>query len=80
MAQIQFDDTYTGPRWTYGSQLRPFTSLFGYQDFIIGLDRRHPEFPTFGTMQTTEPVSMSKAQGWDLILVNHTQGETINVL
>jgi len=75
MKPIVYDDTYTGPRWTYGAQLRPFLSIFGYQDFIIWSDRPHPDFPTFGTMQTTEPIPSRAAEGWGLILLNHTQGD-----
>ena len=27
---MNYSDTYTGQRWTYGSKFRPFLSLFGY--------------------------------------------------
>lgn len=41
---LTFDDTYTGPRWTYGLHYRPA----GYGSVppgrIIGADRAHPRY------------------------------------
>ena len=68
---LVFNDTYTGPRWTYGSQLRPFMSLFGYFDgWILFSEGEHPAFATFGTFQTYNPIPPETARRWNLVLID----------
>ena len=67
---MTYSDTYTGPRWTYGSTLRPFLSIWGYFDgWILLSDKPHPDYPTFGTIQTSKPIPDETARHWDLILI-----------
>jgi hypothetical protein len=74
---MQFDDTYTGPRWTYGSIWRPFTNLMNYfNGLIIWSDRPSADYPTFGTMQTWKPIPAETAQGWGMVLLAEPEGET----
>jgi hypothetical protein len=74
---IKFDDTYTGPRWTYGSIWRPFTNMFSYFDgFIIWSDKPSSQYPTFGTMQTWKPIPHESAEGWGMILITQPQEVT----
>lgn len=66
---MNYSDTYTGTRWTYGSKLRPFLSIWNYFDgWILFSDEQNPDFP-FGTMQTSKPIPPATAQRWDLILI-----------
>jgi len=45
-----FDDEYTGPRWTYGLSLRPFSGAGVPKGFIVFSHRDHPRF-RHGTIQ-----------------------------
>ena len=45
-----FDDTYTGPRWTYGCSYRPPGYAQIPDGWLIGSDRPHPDFE-HGTIQ-----------------------------
>ena len=40
-----FDDTYTGPRWTYGLTYRPLASAQVPDGWILWSERNHPDFP-----------------------------------
>jgi hypothetical protein len=74
---MNYDDTYTGPRWTYGSIWRPFTNMFGYFDgFILWSDKPSADYPTFGTMQTCKPIPPESAANWGMILIAQPEIET----
>jgi hypothetical protein len=62
---IEFDDTYTGPRWTYGLQFRPIASSHIPDGWIIGSDRPNPEY-NHGTVQYPRQLSDDEVQSFQL--------------
>lgn len=75
---MKFDDTYTGPRWTYGSIWRPFTHMFhAFDGFILWSDKPSSDYHTFGTMQTCKPIPAEQAATWGMILISQPQEVTV---
>ena len=60
-----FDETYSGPRWTYGLTYRPL----GYSNvppgWIIGSDRKHSQF-RYGTVDYPYLLADGLAHSFDL--------------
>ena len=67
-----FDDTYTGPRWTYALLLRPFSSYNLPKEsegtIILWSNKPHPDY-FHGTFQTSAPISETLCRHFDLVLV-----------
>ena len=70
MAEILFDDSYKGPRFTYGLQYRPLTGIGNVPDgFIIFSDRPHPDFKNFGTVDYPRELTQAEINGFQLVRV-----------
>jgi hypothetical protein len=59
---------YQGARWRYGSLYRPHMNLW-WNHWIIWSDLPSADFPTFGTMDSSEPIHPEQAERWGLVLV-----------
>ena len=74
----KFDDTYTGPRWTYGSLHRPHMQC-GYSNkekWIIYSDKVSVDFPAHGTAQTWQEIAPKEAERFGLVLLERIPGAT----
>ena len=60
-----FDDTYTGPRWTYAPLHRPAVSAHLPPGWIIWSDRPHPKY-TFGTIDFPAPLDQHMIDAYQL--------------
>jgi hypothetical protein len=72
-ADLLYDDTYRGPRYTYGLRYRPLGYAQVPPGWIIRSDRPHPEYP-HGTVDYPRPLSPEEARGYELTLVAETAG------
>jgi hypothetical protein len=63
-----YDDTYTGPRWTYGLTSRPLGYARVPTGWIISSDRPHPRY-RFATVDFPIPVPPEQAERFGLELV-----------
>jgi hypothetical protein len=63
-----FDDTYTGPRWTYGLSLRPLGYARVPDGWIVSSDRPHPRY-AHGTVDYPHPLDERQARQMDLELI-----------
>lgn len=72
--RLLFDDTYTGPRWTYGLQYRPITTGSVPSGFIIYSNHADPRF-AFGTLQYPRPLTSAEVAGYELVLVDRPKCE-----
>jgi len=66
--KILFDDSYKGPRWTYGLTYRPLTGSHVPEGWIIFSDKKHPDFP-FGTVDYPRPLTDHETFNFELTLV-----------
>ena len=66
---IEFDDTYTGKRFTYGLSFRPIESCNLPPDWIINSDQEHTDF-NFGTVDFCRHLSDDETQSFQLMRVN----------
>jgi maltoporin len=64
--EMQFDDTYTGVRYRYGSDIHAFDTLFWR--WIIGSGRDNWQYG-FGTMDSIAPIPESLVKAWELELI-----------
>lgn len=62
-----FDDTYDGPRWTYGLKFRPVSYANVPDGWIIHSGQEHPDFK-FGTIDYPFDLG-EKAASMDMVLV-----------
>jgi hypothetical protein len=60
-----FDDTYLGPRWTYGLSHRPLGFFNQPKGYIIHSDRPHPKF-MFGTVDYAFELTAEESAGFQL--------------
>jgi hypothetical protein len=65
MKTLLFDDTYEGPRWTYGLSLRPFGYAQVPDGAIVFSLRTHPRY-RYGTIQYPFPLDAAVARQADL--------------
>ncbi|MDP2661736.1 MAG: hypothetical protein Q8R28_13495, partial [Dehalococcoidia bacterium] len=68
MADILYDDTYTGPRWTYGLQYRPVAVETLPKGWIVFSKRPHKDFRNFGTVDFPFELSERDVQAFQLTL------------
>lgn len=66
---LVFNDTYEGPRFTYGLQYRPAAAYNIPDGRIIWADKPHPKFPRFGTVQYPRQLSEQEVKGFELVPV-----------
>lgn len=62
---LLFDDTYTGPRWTYGLALRPFAYAQVPEGAIVFSLRTHPAY-RYGTVQYPFPLDAAVCRQMNL--------------
>lgn len=78
MAATLFDDTYTGPRWTYALLLRPFSSYNlpkeSEETVILWSNKPHSQYP-HGTFQTSAPIPENLCRHFDLVLISEPEKE-----
>ena len=67
-----FDDTYTGPRWTYGLTYRPLSMASVPKGAIIHSDRAHPAY-RHGTVDFPRQLTDEEIAGYELALINTTE-------
>ena len=67
--QILYDDTYTGPRFTYGLTYRPLAQSQVPDDWIIWSNKEHKDFP-FGTIDYPFEVAPEKVKSFQLIQIS----------
>lgn len=60
LQELFFNDTYTGPRFTYGLTYRPVDAGQIPDGWIIWSDKPHKSYPSFGTIDY--PFELSKSQ------------------
>lgn len=64
----EWDDTYKGPRWTYGLRYRPLGYGTAPQDYIIHSDRTSAEF-RFGTIDYPRELTEAEVAAYQLEIV-----------
>lgn len=64
-----FDDTYTGPRWTYGLTYRPLGYAQVPDGWIVFSNRDHPDF-RFGTVDYPNELHPDTVRQTQLTLVD----------
>lgn len=79
MADLLFDDTYTGPRWRYGLQHRPISSYFGMASLPAPILFTHrpsddPRFP-HGTAEWPCQIPADQAAQLGLVELSHVSGD-----
>lgn len=62
---MTFDDTYDGPRWTYGLSYRPLAYASVPAGWIIGSNRPHPAYH-FGTVQYPRELTAAELDAFEL--------------
>lgn len=65
-AQTQFDDTYTGVRYRYGSDIHAFATLFWR--WIVNSDRSNYQYE-WGTLDSWQQIPARMVKAWELELV-----------
>lgn len=72
-----FSEDYTGPRWRYGLQYRPFGFGTVPDGYIIGtLDEDDNARPhRFGTMEYPFPLTEKQLYRYELVLIAGPKGE-----
>lgn len=68
-----FNDTYNGPRFTYGLQYRPLAQAQVPDGWIIWSDREHEDYP-FGVIDYPFELEPEKAKSFEMILVKPAGG------
>ncbi|MGE5610384.1 MAG: hypothetical protein ACM359_14110 [Bacillota bacterium] len=63
-----FNDTYKGPRWTYGLSHRPLGFFNQPKGYIIHSDRKHPRF-MFGTVDYPFELPAEEVSAFQLVRV-----------
>ncbi len=66
--QMLFNDTYNGPRFTYGLQYRPLIQAQVPDGWIIWSDREHEDYQ-FGVTDYPFEIESEKAKSFEMILV-----------
>ena len=64
----RYDDTYAGPRWTYGLTYRPLCSASVPDGWIVFSNRPHSDYP-HGTIQYPHPLTAHQCAAYELVLV-----------
>jgi hypothetical protein len=64
-----FDNTYTGPRWTYGLVNRPMQIGAQPKGSIIGSARVSARFKNFGTVQWPRRLTDEEVASYELVPV-----------
>lgn len=64
-----YNDTYTGPRYTYGLQYRPADVAHIPAGWILWSEARHPEF-RHGTVAYPRPLTDDEIRAFELTLVD----------
>ena len=72
-ADLPYDDTYRGPRYTYGLRYRPLGYAQVPPGWIIRSDRPHPEY-RHGTVDCPRPLTAQELRGYEPELVAETPG------
>lgn len=62
---LHFDDTYTGPRFTYGLTYRPPRFANVPDGWIVDSERPHPDF-RHGTIAYPEPLTDRQIESFQL--------------
>lgn len=63
-----YDDTYVGPRFTYGMSLRPLQYGAQPNDFIVFSLRDHPKY-RHGTIQYPRELTDEECRAYELTLI-----------
>jgi hypothetical protein len=61
-----YDDTYKGPRWTYGMTHRPPHFSHLPKGWIIFSIRPHPKFPDFGVIDFPRELTAHEVETFEL--------------
>ena len=71
MPKALYDDTYTGPRWTYGLEHRPIVNYFNlsFPDPILFSNRPDPRFRYYGTADWPCEIPEEEARHHSLVLL-----------
>jgi hypothetical protein len=64
------DEEYTGPRYTYGLSYRPAGYSHMPDGWIVGSEKEHPAFPSFGTVDYPRPLTDEEVQSFQLDTVH----------
>jgi len=65
---IVYDDTHSGPRWTYGLTHRPLAAFAIPNGWIIQSDRVHPDY-RYGTVDYPRALTADEVASYELVLV-----------
>lgn len=65
MTKTEYDDTYTGPRWTYGLTYRPVRTGAVPAGWILFSNRPHADYP-LGTVDYPRPLTAEEVKGYEL--------------
>ena len=65
---IEYDDTYTGIRFTYGLNYRPLAQSQVPDGWIIWSDKEHKDFK-FGTVDYPFEIPADKIKSFELTLI-----------
>lgn len=66
MADLLYDDTYTGPRYRYGLKYRPVTVANLPKGWIVQSGKKHPDFRLFGTVDFPRQLTEDEVVAFDL--------------
>lgn len=69
-----WDDSYDGPRWTYGLTNRPLGIAHVPKGWILKSDRAHPRF-RHGTVQYPRQLRRNELEGFELTAVATPDGK-----
>ncbi len=61
-----FDDDFKGERWTYGLNYRPLLGGGAPEGYILHSDRKHPDHPTFGTIDYPRKLAENEIENFQL--------------
>lgn len=69
MTELLFNDTYTGPRFTYGFKYRPPGYATCPKGYIVGSNKEHPDFRNFGTIDYPHELTEEEVRQFELVQV-----------
>jgi hypothetical protein len=78
-----WDEDYHGPRWRYGMRYRDFSQLpFSLQgEAVVQVGgRKHPNYPSFGTVDFPRELTKDEARKTELEFVEHIPGKVQKAL
>lgn len=75
--ELVYDDTYTGPRWTYGLSHRPLAAFAVPGGWIIQSDRADPAY-RYGTVDYPRALSDTEVASYELVPVGGAAGAALD--